>query len=400
MHKRLLIVCDSFPPNFAPRVGNLCKFLSDEYDISIITEESNRKSWPIEINRENLHLHSIKLSSNNKYVDALYKVGDYLFSLNDIRLFRKSVNLLKGNSYDLVFCASYYIFPLLCGKKLAKRLNIPLHIDLRDIMEQNAKAKGITNNIKQFFKLRWLNQWRRNRILKQASTVTTVSPWHVNTLKRYNDNVHLIYNGYDSDKFFFEKIETEKFIISYTGRLLDITLRDPSLFFEAIRELVTDSEFAQDLEIQWYVDNSSKKEVETMTKEYGIYKYNNIHETISSDKMPNILNKSSIALVLSNIATEDGPHGIMTTKFYEALGCERPVLCVRSDEDCLANTIQLTNAGVAASNLEGTKKFILEKYQEWKENHFTHQIVNQEEKAKFTRQIQAQQFEALFNKKC
>ena len=80
---------------------------------------------------------------------------------------------------------------------------------------------------------------------------------------------------------------------------------------------------------------------------------------------------------------------------FEALGVEKPVLCVRSDEECLAQVIRETNAGIAATTAEEVKAFILDKYSEWQQNGFTRQAVNQAQKQLFTRQYQAGQFEAL-----
>ena len=121
------------------------------------------------------------------------------------------------------------------------------------------------------------------------------------------------------------------------------------------------------------------------------------HNYVSTQEIPELLHQCSIALVLSHKADENGPHGIMTTKFFEALGVEKPVLCVPSDEECLADVIQQTNAGVAASTIEEVQTFILDKYAEWKANGYTRQAVNQEQKRLFTRQYQAQQFEKMFN---
>ena len=83
----------------------------------------------------------------------------------------------------------------------------------------------------------------------------------------------------------------------------------------------------------------------------------------------------------------------MTTKFYEALGIEKPVLCVRSDEECLAEVIRMTNAGVAATTAEEVKAFILDKYSEWQAKGYTRQAVKG--KQDFSRQQQVQQFEQL-----
>ena len=114
------------------------------------------------------------------------------------------------------------------------------------------------------------------------------------------------------------------------------------------------------------------------------------YQPIPLNQVGNELRKSSIALILTNLNAK----GMMTTKFFEALGCEKPVLCIPSDNGLLAETIRETNAGLASSDINEIKAFITKKYQEWQLNGFTRQAVVHKEK--FSRQQQAQQFEQLF----
>ena len=94
------------------------------------------------------------------------------------------------------------------------------------------------------------------------------------------------------------------------------------------------------------------------------------------------------------VLTSKDTHGMMTTKFFEALGCEKPVLCCPSDEGCLAQAIHDTNAGLASSDINEIKAFILDQYHEWQVKGYTHQtVINKEQ---FSRQHQAEQFEELF----
>jgi hypothetical protein len=76
------------------------------------------------------------------------------------------------------------------------------------------------------------------------------------------------------------------------------------------------------------------------------------------------------------------------------LGCEKPVLCTPSDNGLLAQTIRDTHAGLASSDIEEIKAFILDKYHEWKATGYTHQAVRNKES--FSREKQAEQFEQLF----
>ncbi len=91
------------------------------------------------------------------------------------------------------------------------------------------------------------------------------------------------------------------------------------------------------------------------------------------------------------------PKGIMGTKTFEYLAVEKPILCVRNDEDCLEQTINRANAGLAASTVEETERFILEKFSEWQQNGYTHQAVNREYIAQFSRKYQVGQFAGLFD---
>ena len=103
---------------------------------------------------------------------------------------------------------------------------------------------------------------------------------------------------------------------------------------------------------------------------------------------------SSILLILTTSCKQNGTHGMMGTKFYEILGVEKPCLCLNSDEECLADAIEQTNAGLAATQVDEVKDFILTKYYEWLKNGYTRQaVVNKEQ---FTRQHEAAQFEQLF----
>ena len=132
----------------------------------------------------------------------------------------------------MVLCSTYETFPLPTALKIAQERNIPLIADLRDITEQFG-ANYFTNRHP---KAPWLGKWfaqlkikNRNKVVKQASAVTSVSPWHVQYLSQLNPNVHLVYNGYDAKEFYFKPISSSKFNLVYTGRLVDEKAQDPTL---------------------------------------------------------------------------------------------------------------------------------------------------------------------------
>ena len=393
MSKRVLILCEAIaPPAFSPRILTLAEYLQQNgWHCEIVTEHCAQQTFHTEI----CTIHQMPVYSNLLY--------DKLFYGKDKALYRYAKQVVDISTFDLIFCSSYYYFPLYAAHLLSKEYHIPLAIDLRDIAEQWGNEAYFTRTITPFKKLNYLigkiyehRQIRvRNKVLKEAQVVTSVSPWHKQLLVQYNANTHLIYNGYDAKMFVPQNITSEIFCITYLGKLYSTLLRDPRLLFDALRELIAEKKLNSSLvKVLFHTDPKGMQEIQALGKEYHIEEILDVNGYIPRHEILPIMYQSSVLLVLTTLSTPDGTHGIMGTKFFENIGIEKPVLCVRSDEECLADAIEKTHAGLAATNVEEVKAFIVEKYQEWKQNGFTHQaVVN---KQQFTRQYEAQQFEKLF----
>jgi glycosyltransferase involved in cell wall biosynthesis len=233
--------------------------------------------------------------------------------------------------------------------------------------------------------------------LKKAQYITTVSPWHVETLSRYNPNVELIYNGYDPELFYPETIPTRHFIITYTGRLIGTAMQDPNLFLEALSVLIRENViYPPDCQVHWYVDEASREIIMGEAEKYNVLSYMNFMGYVSGAKVPHILNSSSVLLLLTNRSTANGPKGVMTTKFFESLAVEKPILCVRSDESYLAEAIKESRAGLAATRVEEVCEFLKQHYEEWKKHGHTHATPDRNVTCSYSRREQAGQFADLF----
>lgn len=398
MGKKILIVTDSFPPNFAPRIGTLsCNLEKMGWDVTIISEDSGEKHY----NLPNLPKKVFKHNYQHNLNTAQYyvKTALNLFTDHKTKFFwKKFYKEIKNEKFDLILCSTFNEFPLNFSYKISKKLNIPLVCDIRDLVEQFGSKlysrNQISNDpINKFFTnlIRKKRIYKRNEVLKKADVVITVSPWHKEYLSQLNKNVHLIYNGYSKEIFYPQKVKSSTFDIIYTGRLLDPHAQNPGLLFKAIEQLKLEN-----LRLVWYVDKASKEIINRELEGYPTAKsVSVVNDLVPVSEVPMLLNKSSIILVLTNKSDENGPKGIMTTKFFEAVGVEKPVLCVKSDEGCLAQVINETNAGLSAKTVEEVMEFITEKYNEWQKNGFTRQNVRNKEY--FCRENQANQFIEVFN---
>ena len=394
MPKRILILCEAIaPPAYSPRVLTLAQYLQDQgWQCTILTEECEQQAFDTDI---------CTIYQMPAYHNLL---ADKLCYGKDKALYSYSVEKLDMVNYDLIFCSTYYYFPLLAAQKLAKRYHLPLVVDLRDIAEQWGKELYFTRRLTPWKRLDYCigklyerkQLCMRNRVLKYANAVTSVSPWHKHLLAQYNEHTHLIYNGYDEQLFVAKDVKSEVFQITYMGKLYSTKLRDPRLLFAALRELLSEGQIDQeDLRVLFHVDEAGKGQLQELAQEYEINSVVDIQGYIPRAQILDVMHLSSILLVLTTKSTAEGTHGIMGTKFFENMGVEKPVLCVRSDEECLAQVITETQAGLAATEVEQVKSFVMEKYQEWKQNGYTRQKVKNKEQ--FTRQYQAEQFVELFS---
>ena len=410
--KNVLLLCDSFPPAFNPRMGYLCKYLPEYgWKPIIVTEYSPQNIYADlhenqDVTRINYYWSKNKIWQRLKYIFVFF--ADYLFNYKDLIFSKKAKKIIKTTEINAILVSSFRLFPTLSAQRLSQKFNIPLTVDLRDIFEQSANneliSKRISNNlfinnlIAKTIQKKLL--WQRNKILKKADAVTTISQWHVETLSKYNSNVQLIYNGFDPDLFFRQTIENEIFTITFTGRLHSAELRNPSLLFEAVSHLSEEKKIdAKKIRLQFYLmDEKSKEIIGGLAQKYAIAEFVDVFDTIPSTEIPNVLNSSSILLLLANKSTgENAPKGIMGTKIFEYLAVEKPILCVRNDEDCLEKIIKSANAGLSASDEEEVKAFILEKFAQWQKNGYTQQSVNKEFTQQFSRKRQAEQFAGVLN---
>lgn len=367
--KRILILSDPpAKPGYLPRLRYLCEFLARQgYGIRLVTEEYEplafAHSYPID---------TIRMYSGSK-TDWLLKSVWTLISDWHNRAFARRV-LKKMESaderYDLVVCSTFNEFPLGAAQRIAKRLSVPLICDIRDLDEQVDDSRYQYHHqspwLMPFRRIyRAIHIRRRNKVLRAADAVTTVSLWHADFIRRFNAHVHVIYNGYDPAQFYPQDIRTEQFSVCYIGSLFEWQKKG----LEEVRSQI--SEFR---------GQKSDVRLEVHTPQA---------EPVSHEELGDVIRRSGIMLVLSSRET----HGMLTTKFYEALGCSKPVLCVPSDEGALAELIKYTQAGVATDDPEIIRAFIEQQYKKWQANGFTRQpAVHREE---FSRETQCARMEEI-----
>lgn len=428
-HLRILLVCDLFPPAFAPRMGYLTRYLQAfGHEVTVVTE-TNFDDGAFAFLRTSTEVHEQAFPDFLKAHFGRHRKTRVLY--------RMAADLCEERPFDLLLSSAYRTFPIPVAARIARRYGLPWVADHRDIIEQYPDCGFIARplprlcGLEQIFGRLWgVSQiQKRNRLLRQSDAVTTVSPWHTDLFGHAiakPENVVLIANGYDPALYRFKPQPTDTFHIVYTGRILSLRQMDPSLLFETVAKGRREqTEWGKAVRIVFYCDARSRRLLDGLANRMfpdllsdGILQ---LHDYIPSDAVPDVLNRASVLLVLNNRppqsdrtadrrtpkrlyrpwrwffqkAADRCPQGILTTKLFEALGVEKPILCLR-DDGPIADLLRESGQGCAASTTEEVEAFLKKAHEQWQSQGYTHIAGNPEVRTRYRRDYQARQFEQLF----
>jgi len=406
--KNILVFCDTLtPPAFLPRVRYFCDFLAKNgYNLTLITENFPQQDFfQQKFSIYSIDYYRLKNGIAAKVEWFVKVVLNLIYDDKGRFFYRKSQKFIENQDFDLVFCScTFHSFPLTTAAKIAKKLNLPFFVDLRDIVEQTpAENDGIFIHKLPFFLGKFITKIykknhinRRNKVIKNATSITSVSNWHVQFLKKINQNTSLIYNGFNENLFVPNAQKNDKFFISYFGTVYSEKMSNPKYFCEAINN-IRNKISAKNFQVRWFVDENSKKNVRKFTQQFDIEEFVSYENFVFNDELLLEMNNSAILLILCNAANTQNFFGVMTTKFFEYVGVNRPILCTPNNNDELAETINAIGCGLVSSDVVEIENFILEKYAEWQETGFTKGTVSSENRIKFSRRNGAEILEKLLS---
>lgn len=377
--KKILIISENFPPS--PIVGGIrmamfSKYLPDfGWDPYILSTENNYGSkGTIDIKGLPAEKKITRVLSSQGSKNASFLNSHGLMRLRHILSPEKtnppnsyfafkehSSRVIRHVNPDIILGTAPTLFPLSVSRDMSKVFNIPWIADFRDIIEQtyDGPMKPV-----QFFRYHRL-KLRRNQIIQSSSRVLTVSRSLADTLRvGLKREIDIIPNGYDEDMFNgvkFMSYPTPKFTISYTGRLMDIRLRNPTIFFTALHDLLTEGLMTRsNTEVNFY--GTEKEMLEPYVEKHGLADIVHCKDRVSYSKIPAILSASNVLLVV----TRFGRKGILTTKLFEYMASGKYILCVPNDKEVIEECLVASNSGTAVSTVQETKQCLTDLFKEWR----------------------------------
>lgn len=212
--------------------------------------------------------------------------------------------------------------------------------DYRDLWNNNSHRQY------KYKFLRMISTFFEKLFLRESDAITTVSEPLVDDLRSHlnleKNTFWCIYNDFENQSIIVGKKDMDTIILTHTGSIYE-NYRDPSILFEAIRNLLHDKYINRfKIKIRFVGDNIAN--VFELAVKYNIEDIVEFTRQVNRNKSLEFQGNSDF-LVLLNSGNQDSK-GIMTGKIFEYLSSGVPILGIGFTSDNVAGKLlHDTNTG-------------------------------------------------------
>jgi glycosyltransferase involved in cell wall biosynthesis len=232
------------------------------------------------------------------------------------------------------------------GYLLNKKFNIPWIADYRD--DWNTSEVNFSRGFLDGF-LKKMQENDEKKWVKTASCITSISPYYSQKISKYvHKPGHVLLNGFFEEDVnpFLQETPFEKFTVVYNGMLYPS--QEIEVFLNAFKSFVNQNSLYRNRIVLKFPGILFLKDVAARVSHLmqGFEDVVEMTERISRNEVLKIQAKSHLLLMVAH----KGAKGIPSSKIYEYLGLQKPVMICPSDNDILEQTFAPYNVGYIARN--------------------------------------------------
>jgi glycosyltransferase involved in cell wall biosynthesis len=280
------------------------------------------------------------------------------------------------------------------GYLLHKKTGIPWIADYRDdwTTSEVNHSRGPADAI-----LRALEKRSERKWVGTAKAITSVSPYYVKKISEFTQvKGEVLLNGFfETDLLPFRKRPLEEaFTIVYNGMLYPS--QQIEVFLEALRKLADSYPEHRSRIRMRFPGILFLKHVAARVKELmkGYEDLLMLSERISRNEVLEIQARAHLLLMVSH----KDAIGIPSSKIYEYLGLEKPVLVCPGDKDILHETFHPYNLGHVAYSADEAFTILEKSFQIYLQGNYEQLIADHKYTSGFSRESQAEVLANLLNK--
>ena len=296
------------------------------------------------------------------------KITQYIranFFIPDARKFwiKPSVRFLSEylskNTIDVVITTGPPHSLHLIGLKLKQQLGTKWIADFRDPWTEIDYFHQLPLTKKTLEKHHSLEK----EVLSNADCVLVVGKTMRQNYLKYNKNIQVISNGFDTFSKTVDSVLDSKFSLVHIGMMN--ADRNPKTLWRVLSELIAENEsFAKDFQLK--LVGKLAHEVLDSIKHYNLTTNLKLVDYLAHNEVIALQKNAQILLLAVNNVPNAG--GIITGKIFEYLQAGRPILAIAPTDGDLAEIINSTSSGtiVDFEDSETMKKTILTFYNAYK----------------------------------
>jgi len=253
---------------------------------------------------------------------------------------RQGGKIIRDEKIDVIFSTGPPMSTHLIGRRLAKKMHIPWVADFRDPWTD----VFYYHSLKRTKCALALDKSLERSVLKNAHAVISVSPSIIHLFRAKAENsYHVIANGFDEHEF--ESVQPlpvdDKIHIIHAGHLAGN--QNPVALWNALKNIVQKNpDFGQRLQVDFY--GSVHSEVANSIQEFGLEHFTVWHGYKSHQHV--IAAYKSAHALFFVVPQCDTSKGILTSKLFDYLGANRPIVGIGATDGDAAAILRKTGAGI------------------------------------------------------
>ena len=235
---------------------------------------------------------------------------------NLFKEYKKIIDSLKGNNFDVVFSTYSPIADIYAGEYASRVLGCRWVMDFRDALVQPNSRSWLWN-------VCYYNTQRR--AVKKCDVCTTVSNGvgRMVSIGTKNANIVTLYNGYDDERQVYGCKKSKYLTFCYTGNIYGMRMAAMKRLFVAIDRLIRTGQISLE-NIRLNYAGSQAELLKDVMSSYGLQSILANHGYLTIEECEKLQRSSDFFLVLSwNTKKEQG---ILTGKFYEGVRAQMPMI--------------------------------------------------------------------------
>jgi glycosyltransferase involved in cell wall biosynthesis len=241
--------------------------------------------------------------------------------------------------------------------------------------------------------MRWVESKSEKKWLKTASLFTTCSEnWVQNIGNFINRPGRVVLNGYEDNLLSAAKTkrESDTFIIAHNGTIFSTQIVE--VFLEGFKKFIDETPDAKIKLLFPGVENSIEA-LRIHSNSLGYEKYISTSSRIPKSELIDILSSAHMFLMVGT----QGVKGHHSSKIFEYLALQKPIMLTPDDNDVMAELILKTKAGFIAKDSEEVKKFLIKIYSDFVAGKPIDYSPDMEEISFYSREKQAEILSGILN---